>query len=72
MDLTRDNLVKLMRFWRYEIGRMWFSKTNGIMEGLQKMEMIRRRAFGFRSFNKYRLRVLTLCGWNGIIELENS
>jgi transposase len=55
--------------WRDEIGRMWrFSKTNGITEGLHnKMEMISRRAFGFRNFNNYRLRVLALCGWNGII-----
>jgi transposase len=55
--------------WRDEIGRMWrFSKTNGITEGLHnKMEMISRRAFGFRNFENYRLRVLALCGWNGII-----
>ena len=55
--------------WRDEIGRMWrFSKTNSITEGLHnKMEMISRRAFGFRNFNNYRLRVLALCGWNGII-----
>lgn len=55
--------------WRDEIGRMWrFSKTNSITEGLHnKMEMISRRAFGFRNFNNYRLRVLALCGWNGVI-----
>lgn len=58
-----------MYSWRDEIGRMWrFSKTNSITEGLHnKMEMISRRAFGFRNFNNYRLRVLALCGWNGII-----
>jgi transposase len=55
--------------WRDEIGRMWrFSKTNSITEGLHnKMEMISRRAFGFRNFENYRLRVLALCGWNGVI-----
>ena len=55
--------------WRNEIGRMWrFKKTNSITEGLHnKMEMISRRAFGFRNFNNYRLRVLALCGWNGVI-----
>ncbi|SKB29893.1 hypothetical protein SAMN06295937_1002219 [Sphingopyxis flava] len=26
-----------------------------------------RRAFGFRNFHNYRLRVLALCGWNGVI-----
>ena len=48
--------------WRDEIGRMWrFSKTNSITEGLHnKMEMISRRAFGFRNFQNYRLRVLII------------
>ncbi|NCF20987.1 MAG: transposase [Haliea sp.] len=30
-------------------------------------EMISRRAYGFRNFENYRLRVLTHCGWDGII-----
>ena len=48
---------------------MWrFSKSNGITEGFHnKMEMIPRRAYGFRNFEDYRLRVLTHCGWDGII-----
>lgn len=60
--------------WRNEIGRMWrFSKTNSITEGLHnKMEMISRRAFGFRNFQNYRMRVLALCGWNGIINRKRS
>ena len=71
-DSPIDSLRTLgdtMYSWRDEIGRMWrFSKTNSITEGLHnKMEMISRRAFGFRNFNNYRLRVLALCGWNGII-----
>ncbi|MFC0662155.1 transposase, partial [Eoetvoesiella caeni] len=48
---------------------MWrFSKSNGITEGFHtKMKMISRRAFGFRNFENYRMRVLALCGWNGVI-----
>lgn len=55
--------------WVEEIGRMWrFSKSNGITEGFHtKMEMLSRRAFGFRKFSNYRLRVLALCGWSGVI-----
>ncbi|HAR43097.1 MAG TPA: ISL3 family transposase [Bdellovibrionales bacterium] len=54
--------------WRNEIARMFrFTKTNGITEGFHnKMEMLSRRAFGFRNFENYRMRVLALCGWNGV------
>lgn len=50
--------------WKEEIARMFrFSKTNGITEGLHnKMEMLSRRAFGFRNFENYRLRVRVVCG----------
>lgn len=50
--------------WREEIARMWrFTKNNGITEGFHtKMEMISRRAYGFRNFENYRLRVRVLCG----------
>ena len=53
--------------------RMWrFSKSNGITEGLHnKMEMLSRRAFGFKNFENYRLRVIALCGWDGIFTLRN-
>jgi hypothetical protein len=45
-----------------------FRKNNGITEGFHiKMEMISKRAYGFRNFENYRLRVLTHCGWDGII-----
>lgn len=49
--------------WREEIVRMWrFTRSNGITEGFHnKMEMISRRAFGFRNFENYRLRVRVLC-----------
>jgi transposase len=57
-------LGKTLRSWSEEVARMWrFTKTNSITEGLHtKMEMITRRAFGFRNFNNYRLRVIALCG----------
>jgi transposase len=49
--------------WKEEIARMWrFSKNNGITEGFHnKMEMISRRAFGFKNFDNYRLRVRACC-----------
>lgn len=50
--------------WQEEIGRMWrFTKNNGITEGFhRKMKLIQRRAYGFRNFENYRLRVKVLCG----------
>ena len=62
-------LAKTLTSWMEPIVAMWrFSKTNGITEGFHtKMEMLSRRAFGFRNFENYRLRVLTHCGWDGII-----
>lgn len=59
---------KTLQSWIEPIARMWrFSKSNGITEGLHnKMEMISRRAFGFRNFHNYRLRVIALCGWSGV------
>lgn len=61
-----------LRSWADPIVRMWrFSKNNGITEGLHtKMEMISRRAFGFRNFQNYRLRVIALCGWNGLFAVR--
>jgi len=49
--------------WQEEIACMWrFTKSNGITEGFHtKMEMISRRAFGFKNFENYRLRVKALC-----------
>lgn len=62
-------LASTLDSWLEPIVAMWrFSKSNGITEGFHtKMEMISRRAYGFRNFENYRLRVLTHCGWNGII-----
>ncbi len=63
------SLAETIRSWLVPIVRMWrFSKSNGITEGFHtKMEMISRRAFGFRNFETYRMRVLALCGWSGMI-----
>ncbi len=57
-------LGETLNNWKEEIARMFrFSKTNSITEGLHnKMEMISRRAYGFRNFQNYRLRVRVLCG----------
>lgn len=56
-------LGKTLYQWREEIVRMWrFTKNNGITEGFhRKMKLIQRRAYGFRNFENYRLRVRVLC-----------
>lgn len=50
--------------WQEEIARMWrYTRNNGITEGFHtKIEMIQRRAYGFRNFENLRLRVRVLCG----------
>ena len=62
-------LANTLTSWMEPIVAMWrFSKSNGITEGFhKKMEMMSRRAYGFRNFENYRLRVLAHCGWDGII-----
>lgn len=56
-------LGKTLYQWREEVVRMWrFSKSNGITEGFhRKMKLIQRRAYGFKNFENYRLRVRVLC-----------
>lgn len=56
-------LGKTLKQWQEEIVRMWrFTKSNGITEGFhRKMKLIQRRAYGFRNFENYRLRVKVLC-----------
>jgi len=56
-------LGKTLSQWREEVVRMWrFTKNNGITEGFhRKMKLIQRRAYGFRNFENYRLRVRVLC-----------
>jgi transposase len=57
-------LAKTLSDWTQEIVRMWrFTRNNGITEGFhRKMKLIQRRAYGFRSFSNYRLRVIAQCG----------
>ena len=57
-------LAHTLASWKEEIACMWrFTKNNGITEGFhRKMKLIQRRAYGFRNFNNYRLRVIAQCG----------
>jgi transposase len=68
-----QELARTLKRWLEPIARMWrFTKNNGITEGLHtKMEMLSRRAFGFRNFENYRLRVIALCGWDGVFAIRN-
>ena len=56
-------LGKTLESWKEEVVRMWrFTKSNGITEGFHnKMKTIQKRAYGFRNFENYRLRVRALC-----------
>jgi transposase len=56
-------LANTFETWQEEILRMLrFTKNNGITEGYHnKMEVISRRAYGFRNFENYRQRVLLQC-----------
>ena len=58
------SLANTLRSWAEPIACMWrFSKNNGITEGFhRKMKLIQRRAYGFRNFENYRLRVIAQCG----------
>lgn len=52
-------------YWGKEevAGMFRFTRNNGITEGFhRKMKLIQRRAYGFRNFENYRLRVRVLCG----------
>jgi transposase len=57
-------LAKTLLSWQQPIAAMWrFTKNNGITEGFhRKMKLIQRRAYGFRNFQNYRLRVIAQCG----------
>ena len=57
-------LAQTLEQWAEPIACMWrFTKSNGITEGFhRKMKLIQRRAYGFRNFDNYRLRVLAQCG----------
>lgn len=57
-------LAATLADWIEEIVRMWrFTRNNGVTEGFhRKMKLIQRRAYGFRNFANYRLRVIAQCG----------
>jgi len=59
-----ETLARTLDSWSSEIACMWrFTKNNGITEGFHtKMEVIQRRAYGFKNFTNYRLRVIVMCG----------
>lgn len=56
-------LGKTLESWKEEVARMWrFTKSNGITEGFHnKMKTIQKRAYGFKNFENYRMRVRALC-----------
>ena len=58
-----EKLGNTLHDWMEEIVCMWrYTRNNGITEGFHnKMKMIVRRAYGFRNFENYRLRVKALC-----------
>ena len=59
-----ERLAETISKWFTPIIRMWrFTKNNSITEGFhRKMKLIQRRAYGYRNFENYRLRVLVECG----------
>lgn len=59
-----QTLGKSLNNWIDAIARMFrYHKSNGIVEGFhRKMKLIQRRAYGFRNFENYRLRVRVMCG----------
>jgi transposase len=59
-----QTLANTLEDWLEPIACMWrFVRNNGITEGFhRKMKLIQRRAYGFRNFENYRLRVIAQCG----------
>lgn len=57
-------LAQTLQQWIEPIASMWrFSRSNAITEGFhRKMKLIQRRAYGFRNFENYRLRVIAQGG----------
>jgi transposase len=59
-----SRLGRTLEEWKEEIARMWrYTRSNAITEGFHnKIEVIQRRAYGYRNFENLRLRVKVLCG----------
>lgn len=57
-------LAATLEDWIEPIACMWrTTRNNGITEGFhRKMKLIQRRAYGFKNFGNYRLRVIAQCG----------
>jgi transposase len=57
-------LAQTLASWSQPLAAMWrFTRNNAITEGFhRKMKLIQRRAYGFRNFFNYRLRVIAQCG----------
>jgi transposase len=49
--------------WSAELSCMWrYTKNNNVTEDSHhKIKLIQRRAYGFKNFENYRLRVIALC-----------
>lgn len=68
-DLARSDIPELVTFrqtlmrWRNEILAYFRGRaTNGMTEGFNgKAKLVKRRAYGYRSFTNYRLRLLNAC-----------
>ncbi len=58
------SLAQTLETWSEPLAAMWrFTRNNGITEGFhRKMKLIQRRAYGFKNFFNYRLRVIAQCG----------
>lgn len=58
-----QTLRKTLMKWREEILNYFINQlTNGMTEGFNNIaKLVQRRAFGYRNFNNYRLRLLSAC-----------
>lgn len=58
-----QTLGKSLTVWIKTIARMFrYYRSDGILEGFhRKMKLFQRRAYGFRNFENYRLRVRVRC-----------
>jgi transposase len=67
--LAKSSVAELQTFrntlmrWRREVLAYWQTRaTNGMTEGFNgKAKLVKRRAYGYRSFTNYRLRLLNAC-----------
>ncbi len=56
----------LRRWWDVILNYVHERLTSGVVEGLNnKLKLIKRRAFGYRNFTHFRLRVLVECQGHG-------